>query len=325
MVDRTDTNAVNSALGVLDLVGVDDRAAVAKKDRASNFLLEHKAHFALQPDNNIQVGDVEDVIPIQLLLLVDRGGAGGPLQKVEDLLNLERPGDVTLGPGLICRDVSNNRLHSSERALANGAHDLANPRGIALEHLRGVGERLCIREEAIDVIDTIGPSVGEERFLERTHLLGLGNDVHESIVAEGVLAVVRAVRGLVEDVAGHSLSSEIIVLNDLLVVFVFIIFVFVVVRRGLIINQLTDDIFDSLDLLRIKRVKNVLNGRFCLLIGFSVGHFILFFCIGMLNNRLFTQGDLTAGIDECFRNLCVRGLSMLNTNIVNDCTFVSAC
>ena len=108
VVDRTDTNAVNSALGVLDLVRVNDRAPIAKKDRASNFLLKHKAHFALQPDDNIQVGDVEDVIPIQLLLLVDRGGAGGPLQKVEDLLNLERPGDVALGPSLVRSNVSNN-------------------------------------------------------------------------------------------------------------------------------------------------------------------------------------------------------------------------
>jgi hypothetical protein len=69
--DRTDAVLV-------DLVLVVDLATVADQDRPRDLLVQHQPHLALEPGDDVEVRDVDDVVTVQLLLLVDRGGSGDP-------------------------------------------------------------------------------------------------------------------------------------------------------------------------------------------------------------------------------------------------------
>jgi hypothetical protein len=113
--------------GSLTLSSSVRRAAVADENRASDLLLEHQAHLALQPDHHVEVRDVDDVVAVQLLLLVDRRRRGDAAGQPEELLLLQRPLDVAAGARLLVGDVGHERLDSRERALADLAEDLGRP------------------------------------------------------------------------------------------------------------------------------------------------------------------------------------------------------
>jgi hypothetical protein len=115
--DGTNASALRSTHRVLDLVLVVHRPTVADQDGARELLLEHEPHLGLEPDDHVEVGDVQDVIPVQLLLLVDRGRRGGPGRHAEELFLLHVALDVALGPSLFHRDVRVARADPSERDL----------------------------------------------------------------------------------------------------------------------------------------------------------------------------------------------------------------
>ena len=107
LVDRAD--AV-----LLDLVLGGDRSTITNEDGPTELLLKHDLHLTADPGDDIKVSDVQDVIPIQPLLLIDGGRRGGTLQKREDLVFLLITLDVTPGTGLISSNVGEAGANSGE-------------------------------------------------------------------------------------------------------------------------------------------------------------------------------------------------------------------
>src|SRR5262249_8097555 len=93
--NRTNAGTLRSTCRILDLVLVVDSATIADKYRARELLIEHDAHLSFEPCHDIEVSDVDDVIPVQFLLLVDRGRRGDTLRPSEELLLLQIALDVT--------------------------------------------------------------------------------------------------------------------------------------------------------------------------------------------------------------------------------------
>ena len=167
---------------IVDAVGIGDLATVANEDSSSDFLVELTLHLVLEPRNNIEVGDVDDVVAIELLLLVDRRGRRRTSQKLDDLfgLLLSLLG-VTLGPTLIIANVGEDRLDAGEGRVLGSVHDDRNPRLIAVESNGLIRDALRIWEEVTDVLDTI---ISVLQLVEQSGVISLGrlNQLSESCV-----------------------------------------------------------------------------------------------------------------------------------------------
>ena len=194
--DRTDVSLV-------DLVLVTDRTAVAQEDGASHFLFEHEAHFALEPDDHVEVSDVQDIVPVQLLLLVDGLGSGDALRDREELFLLQVALHVTLGPCLVEGDVRGLALDPRERGVAGSGHDLGDPLGATLDEFRRAGDRLGVGEQDVDVADAVLECVLLSRLLEGVQLLGAFEDGLRVRVAQSRRGV-GSVQGVAfENVVSH--------------------------------------------------------------------------------------------------------------------------
>src|SRR5690606_13843379 len=106
--------SIGLALGVLDLVLVSSRTTITDEDSASKLLLKHEADLPLQPCDNVEVRDVDDVITVELLLLVDGRRTGRATEEADDLFLLQITLNVTLRTSLLSRQVSNDRLNLRE-------------------------------------------------------------------------------------------------------------------------------------------------------------------------------------------------------------------
>ena len=201
MGDRAD-------LGLVDLVLVVHLAAVADQDRASDFLVQHEAHLGLQPGNDVERRDVDDVITVQLLLLVDGGGPGLALGDAEELLLLHVALDVTLRSGGVEGDVGRQRLDARERRLPGTRQNGGDPLHLPRDELGRAVERLGVREQQVDVVDAVGTGVLEERLPERAALLRVDHDGLHLRVGEGGAGLNTGGRSRAfEDVAGHVVVS----------------------------------------------------------------------------------------------------------------------
>ena len=96
----------------LDLVLSNSGSAIADQDRTTKFLIQHDTHLTTKPSNYVEIGDVENVITIQLLLLIDGLRIGCSSQKSDNFLDLLLALSVTLCSSLIGSDVSEYALYS---------------------------------------------------------------------------------------------------------------------------------------------------------------------------------------------------------------------
>ena len=149
----------------LDLVVGGGRTAVGHQDRTGDFLVEHHAHLTLEPGDDVEIDDVDDVIAIELLLLVDGLRRGGTLEQGEDFFLLQLTLHVTLGTGLVGSDVGEHRLDAGERNMMDIRHNTGDPGHAALDELRLTGNISVIREQVLDVLDAV---VGMHQSVRQT-------------------------------------------------------------------------------------------------------------------------------------------------------------
>src|SRR5690606_14981907 len=108
-------------------------------------------------------------VPVQTLLLVDRLGAGLSLLDREELLLLQVTLDVTLGPGLLVREVRAPALDLGEGQLAGGVEETLNPLDLASDPLRTLRHGLGVGEELLDVGNAVVLRVLQQGVLERAY------------------------------------------------------------------------------------------------------------------------------------------------------------
>ena len=166
-------------VALVDLVIAGSQTAVADQVSASQLLIQHHATRLSQ--------SVHDVIPIQLLLLIDSGRNGGALQQREDLFLLQLTLHVTLGTSLVLGDVREHRLDARERSVVNSTHHLLNPASVTLDELGRIVQSASLREQPIDLLDAVSGSMLEEALLQTAVTLGIADDGLDRIMAQGVL------------------------------------------------------------------------------------------------------------------------------------------
>nr|DAN64021.1 MAG TPA: hypothetical protein [Caudoviricetes sp.] len=139
----------------VDLVRVPGGTAVPDQNRASELLVQHDAHFLLDEVDHTEVGGLDDVLAVELLLLVDPGRVGLPLQELEDLFDLLGALGVTLRSSLIRRDVGVQALDPAMREASDAAKNVTHPFRAALDKVRLVGDGSGLREQVLDLVDAV--------------------------------------------------------------------------------------------------------------------------------------------------------------------------
>ncbi len=122
----------------LNLVVRRDRATIAEQNRASELFLQLDLHLGLDPTDNIEISDVEDVVTVKLLLLVDGLRSGLPTDQLEDLFLLQLALLVTTSPRIVTGDVSEGGTNLGERGVLGITNDGLNLRLLLLNELRRV-------------------------------------------------------------------------------------------------------------------------------------------------------------------------------------------
>ena len=293
---------------LIDLVIAGSQTAVANQDGASQFLVQHHPHLRLQPGNNIEVGDVELVVAVHLLLLIDSGGSGSALQQGENLFLLQLTLDIALCTSLIFGDVSKDGLNAREGSAMDLAHNLRNPGLIALNEDGLIGHLTSIGEEIADVGHTIitvsmldnilqGLSIIATSFamlqnslLQRAQTLGVLQDLLHIVVAQSGSRGILGVKDIV-------LHIGIILLIVIIVVFN---------AAALFFKSFADNIGNGGLLLFIQGIENILHGLF---ITFGILFFLLVLVLqifivhfGVLLLFLISMGE--SNTTSC-ENICI--------------------
>ena len=343
--DRADTNTVGA---VLDLVLMINCTAVPDEDGAGKLLVKHETHLTLEPRHNIKVSDVDHVVTIELLLLVDGRGRGGPLLDTEELFLLHRALDVTLCTGLIQRQVSAEGLDPRERALADPAQHRLDPLGTTLIELGNRGQSLGIREQNVNVIDAVRKSELFHSVLEGTTLGSVSHDALDIGVAKGV-----SLRGLIvallEDIAHFGtilfgIVSHVVLLKLSIIGFVDCLFVILIGRHSILLGfatrldltgrleSFTNHVMHNILLLISQSVVDIGN-RFLVGVAsiFTISMsksglfgrlFLRLFKVRMLN--VFAELQLKAGVDYSLIINCVeRIVRVTNRDILDESARVS--
>ena len=174
----------------VDLVLIGSVAAVANKNRASELLVKHAAHLALQPDDHVEIGDVNDVVSVEFLLLVDGRRSRSALQQRNDLLFLQAASDVALGPSFIGRDVGNGSLDAGERGMGALTKEGCYPTVFTLNDLRAILVGiLCVREQDADRIKAVFGSMLQEASFQGAKTLSISDNGLELIMRQNVLSL----------------------------------------------------------------------------------------------------------------------------------------
>ena len=139
----------------LDLVGGKCSATIADKDSASDFLIEHETHLGLDPSNDIKVGNIDNIVAVKLLKLVDRLRADLSTKSLDNLFYLLIALDVTTSACFVGGDINSHGLDLAERGLMNRRENAGNPLHTTRDRLRNGINSLDLREQGLDVGDTV--------------------------------------------------------------------------------------------------------------------------------------------------------------------------
>ena len=115
--------AIDAAFGTEEsgipkmMIGIVRKTTIANQNRPSNFFIEHSTHLGLNKRYNVEIGDVNDIVTVELLLFVNSNGCSYPAKSSNNFFHFEVSLNVTLSTSLISSDVGKNALNSRERAV----------------------------------------------------------------------------------------------------------------------------------------------------------------------------------------------------------------
>ena len=200
---------------LVDLV-ITSNTTITNENRSSNFLIKHEAHLALDPRNNIELGDIEDIIAIKLLLLVNGLRASGTTGNTEELFLLQTTLDVTLCTSIISSNVGITGTNTSERIVLSTIQNRANPLSIPLKPIRSRSINvLSLREKNIDILNAVLTSMSENCVLKGTSLLCIIENRLHLVVRKNLVLLVS---GPIKNILTHLIVSFLALSN----LFVFI-------------------------------------------------------------------------------------------------------
>ena len=143
----------------IDSIGVADCSTITYENLTSDFLLKHASHFHLKPCYHIEVCDIENIVSVKSLLLIDSCRFNVSLKQAKLLVGLFGALDVTLSSCLVLCDISKHCLNAAERSMLNAIHYLLDPSIRSLDKLGGICKGLVIREELLNLSNTMRKEV----------------------------------------------------------------------------------------------------------------------------------------------------------------------
>ena len=250
---------------LVDLIIRRTQTTVPNQSSSGNFLIKHHTHFGFEPSNNIKISDINYIITVQLLLFIDSGRSSSTLQQSEYFILLQIALDVTFSPGIILCNIGQNRFNTGEGSVMDGVHNLLNPSHISLNELRGICNILCIREQIVNLLDT----VCENTILKASITFSVGEDSFHVGMTKNIILIIFVVKYIVF----HSFISS---FRIIIIVVIFGLFFF--------FKSLSDHCINYRFLFFSKSVEDVGNG---FLVFFFIGllfvhGFVLLFFIGMI-------------------------------------------
>ena len=135
------------------------RSTIANQNITSRLLTDHDLHFIPEEVDNVKIGDIDLIVAIQTLLLIDRLWSGDSLVDLEDLVHLSLVivpvKREALCTGLILGKISIRGLDARERSVTGAVQQNVDPVGITLVQVRIIANLMRIREEHLDVLNTV--------------------------------------------------------------------------------------------------------------------------------------------------------------------------
>ena len=207
---------------LLDLHLVPLFTAVADHDGSGDFLIQVLPHHAILVLHHIEIGDVDDVVPVQGILAVNGLGVGGALDQLHvagSLLQVALA--VAVGAQVAATSIHLTGADAADGALVGLLHDYAHPALVTLKQFRiARAQILIVREESLDVVDAVLQflillGINAQSGLEAAHAGGFGHRDDALLVRmaqHGVLGVF-----LVENIVLHGVVSSFRVIVFLLV------------------------------------------------------------------------------------------------------------
>nr|DAV71456.1 MAG TPA: hypothetical protein [Caudoviricetes sp.] len=170
-------NDRTNAFGV-DVILSGNFTTIANEDCTGDFLIELDTHFTHQEVHHGELSDVEHVITVHLLLLVDGGRRGLTLVRRDHFIELAMIVITikreALSTSLIRSQVDVLGLDASPRNLMDAIQKTGHPLGVALVQI-GLGTLSTgIREEHVDVLNTVILGVLKHELLKRARRITLG-------------------------------------------------------------------------------------------------------------------------------------------------------
>ena len=317
---------------LVDLVLVALFTAVADHDGGGDLLIERLAHHAVLVLDHIEIGDVDDVIPVHGIRDVDGLGVGGALDQLHvaggDLaLSLL----VTMGPNLVVAGVHLTGADTADGALVNLVHDRGDPALVSGDQLGSARTQvLILGEQRLDIVDAVLQclavllDIGLEGGLEGAVLLLLGvgqNGLLNGMAQDSILSVVS----LVENIVLHGTISSFGMFHSFIVGL--LLFLTLIVRAGIALGGLArqssaEKAVHNLLLLLAHAVDHGLQGvaALAVILGIFLGLgavvAIVITVVGVI------KADALAGLDD---DLLLSAFAVGHVHKVNTSPGVSSC
>src|SRR5699024_11906938 len=126
-----------------NLVRIVNLAAVTEQNSTCDSLIQGDSHFLPRPSDNVDSGDVDDVVAVNLLFLVHGGWLSGSLSHGPEHFLLQVAADVATSPSLFVGHVEVAHLQAGERTLGDAGENAVDP---------FLGATNCLRLLAIDEV-----------------------------------------------------------------------------------------------------------------------------------------------------------------------------
>ena len=266
-----------------NLIGINILTAITNKSSQSNLFLEAALHNIALISNNIEIGDVVDIIAVQSVAEIYSLRIGGTHKNLhvsrDGLLGLTIL--IALRTNILSASVNLSGTNTGNRALASLGQNLLNPIVITLKQFGSTRIHvLVIGEQSIDTINTMSESilvVGSIHFdgALQSHTRSLRH-LNNFLLVSVTQHIHLLNRITIKNVGVHSIISSFRVFHR----FLFVVFDFVFIRHTSVFKSLADQGINNRLLLLGEGVKHILHGLFLsgllFLFYFSFCHFSFF-------------------------------------------------
>ena len=148
------------------LIFIETGTSISDEDASCNLLIQFLTHLCFQPSNNIEFENVDDIIPVEFLLLVNSGRSSLTFQQGEYFLFLVFAFHVTFCSCIIAADICEHGFDLWKWVAVYTIHYCSDPLNWIVNECGRRIEVLSLSEEPVDIFDTILIRMFENRFFQ---------------------------------------------------------------------------------------------------------------------------------------------------------------